>query len=100
MLDWVEFRMNEALGLDDANRKASLPSVAAYRFGLFVLDVAAGSLTRNGIRVKLQEQPTQLLTLLLEKSAETVSREEIRQRLWQSNTFVDFDKSLGVAILK
>ncbi len=92
--------MNEGMGVDDANRKPTLSSVATYHFGLFALDAAAGSLTRNGIRVKLQDQPLQLLTLLLERSAETVSREEIRQRLWQGNTFVDFDKSLGVAILK
>jgi DNA-binding winged helix-turn-helix (wHTH) protein len=71
-----------------------------YRFGLFVLDSASGTLTRNGIRVKLQDQPFQLLVLLLERSSQIVSREEIQQRLWPGNTFVEFDKSLGVAVLK
>ena len=86
--------------MDDTNRRPVPTSATTYRFGHFTLDVAAGSLTRNGIRVKLQDQPLQLLTLLLERSPETVSREEIRQRLWKGNTFVDFDKSLGVAIVK
>jgi len=86
--------------MDDANRKSALPSPVTYRFGLFTLNASVGSLTRNGLRIKLQDQPLQLLALLLEKSGEIVTREEIRSRLWQSNTFVDFDKSLGVAVLK
>src|ERR1017187_3103597 len=86
--------------MDELNRKSTLSSGTAYRFGLFSLDVSAGSLTRNGILIKLQDQPFQLLALLLEKSGELVTREEIRQRLWKSNTFVDFDKSLGVAVVK
>ena len=71
-----------------------------YHFGLFVLDPATGTLTRNGVRVKLQDQPFQLLVLLLEQSGQIVSREEIQRRLWPGNTFVEFDKSLGVAVLK
>src|ERR1017187_4478593 len=86
--------------MDGLNRKSALSSGTAYRFGLFSLDISAGSLTRNGILIKLQDQPFQLLALLLEKSGELVTREEIRQRLWKSNTFVDFDKSLGVAVVK
>jgi len=86
--------------MDGLNRKSTLSSGTAYRFGLFSLDVSAGSLTRNGILIKLQDQPFQLLALLLEKRGEVVTREEIRQRLWKSNTFVDFDKSLGVAVVK
>lgn len=86
--------------MDEANPKATIPSPAVYRFGLFALDTTAGSLTRNGLRVKLQDQPFQLLALLLEKNGEVATREEIRQRLWPGNTFVDFDKSLGVAVLK
>src|ERR1035438_1752074 len=86
--------------MDGLNRKSTLSSGTAYRFGLFFLDVSAGSLTRNGILIKLQDQPLQLLALLLEKRGEVVTREEIRQRLWKSNTFVDFDKSLGVAVVK
>jgi len=75
------------------------PSTVSH-FGLFALDVSALALTRNGIRIRLQEQPLQLVALLLEKSGEIVTREELRQRLWPGNTFVDFNKSLGVAILK
>jgi DNA-binding winged helix-turn-helix (wHTH) protein/tetratricopeptide (TPR) repeat protein len=71
-----------------------------YRFGLFTLDVANRTLTRRGLRVRLQEQPFHFLELLLEKQGAVVSRDEIRDRLWPGNTFVDFDKSLGVAVLK
>jgi DNA-binding winged helix-turn-helix (wHTH) protein/tetratricopeptide (TPR) repeat protein len=86
--------------MDDTNRKSAHSSPAAYRFGLFILDASAGLLSRNGLRIKLQDQPFHLLALLLEKRGEVVTREEIRERLWESNTFVDFDKSLGVAVLK
>lgn len=86
--------------MDDMNRHSTLSSGVAYQFGLFTLDSSAGLLFRNGLRVKLQDQPFQLLALLLEKSGEVVTREEIRQHLWETNTFVDFDKSLGVAVLK
>jgi eukaryotic-like serine/threonine-protein kinase len=71
-----------------------------YHFGSFDVNPADGSLTRQGKPVKLQEQPFKLLVLLLERPAEVVLREEIRQRLWPSDTFVDFDKSLGVAVTK
>ncbi|HSS97211.1 MAG TPA: winged helix-turn-helix domain-containing protein, partial [Terriglobales bacterium] len=72
----------------------------SYRFGLYVLDPVNGTLTRNQMRVRLQEQPFQLLLLLVERAGQIVSREEIRNRLWPQNTFVEFDKSLGVAVLK
>jgi len=86
--------------MDEINPKVTRPSAATYRFGLFVLDCDAGVLSRNSLRIKMQEQPLQLLVLLVERSGEVVTREEIRQRLWHANTFVDFDKSLGVAISK
>jgi len=88
------------MAIEDLDPKASHSPMATYRFGLFTLDVTAGSLTHNGVRIKLQDQPFQLLVLLIEKGGATVSREEIRLRLWESNTFVDFDKSLGVAVVK
>jgi DNA-binding winged helix-turn-helix (wHTH) protein/tetratricopeptide (TPR) repeat protein len=75
-------------------------SQALYRFGLFTLDPATGTLTRRGLRIKLQEQPFRFLVLMLEKRGTVVSRAAIRERLWPGNTFVDFDKSLGVAVLK
>ena len=72
----------------------------SYGFGLYVLDPGDGTLTRDSVRVRVQEQPFQLLLLLVERAGQIVSREEIRNRLWPQNTFVEFDKSLGVAVLK
>ncbi|HET9696582.1 MAG TPA: tetratricopeptide repeat protein [Terriglobales bacterium] len=72
----------------------------SYSFGLYLLDPANGTLTRNSVRVRLQDQPFQLLLLLVERAGQIVSREEIRNRLWVQNTFVEFDNSLGVAVLK
>jgi eukaryotic-like serine/threonine-protein kinase len=72
----------------------------SYRFGLYVLDPSKGTLIRDHMRVRLQEQPLRLLVLLVERCGQIVSREEIRNRLWPENTFVEFDKSLGVAVLK
>jgi len=68
------------------------------RFGVFELDLRAGELRRNGLRVKLQEQPFQVLALLLETPGEVVTRDDLRARLWQADTFVDFDHSLNAAI--
>jgi DNA-binding winged helix-turn-helix (wHTH) protein/Tol biopolymer transport system component len=68
------------------------------RFGVFELDLRAGELRRQGSKVKLQEQPFQVLTRLLEKPGEVVTREELRNRLWPADTFVDFDHSLNAAI--
>lgn len=75
-------------------------SVEIYRFGVFEVLARAGELQKNGVRVKLQEQPFQLLVFLLENAGKIVSRESVRQRLWQGNTFVDFDASLSVAVGK
>jgi DNA-binding winged helix-turn-helix (wHTH) protein len=70
------------------------------RFGLYEVDLSAGELRRNGVKIKLQEQPFQILAMLLERAGEVVTREEICQRLWSDGTFVDFDHSLGTAIKK
>ena len=70
----------------------------SVRFGTFELDLRAGELRRNGSKVKLQEQPFQVLTLLLERPGEVVTREELQKRLWPADTFVDFDHSLNAAI--
>jgi DNA-binding winged helix-turn-helix (wHTH) protein/Tol biopolymer transport system component len=67
-------------------------------FGLFEVDLLAGELRRNGLKIKLQEQPFQILSLLLEKPGEIVSRDDLRKRLWPADTFVDFDHSLNAAI--
>jgi eukaryotic-like serine/threonine-protein kinase len=71
-----------------------------YQFGPFELDAAEGTLARNGSRVKLQDLPCRLLILLVERPGEVVSRDEIRQRIWSADTFLEFDNSLGVAIRK
>ncbi len=73
---------------------------AIYRFGVFEANADTGELQKKGVRVKLQEQPFRLLCLLLEKSSGIVSREEVRERLWPGNTFVEFDASLSVAVGK
>ena len=70
------------------------------RFGVFELDLAAGELRKNGAKVRLQEQPFQVLALLLERTGDVVTREELRQKLWPADTFVDFDHSLNTAVNK
>jgi cholera toxin transcriptional activator len=70
------------------------------RFGLFELDLAAGELRKNGVKLRLQEQPFQVLALLLERAGDVVTREEMRQKLWPADTFVDFDHSLNTAVNK
>ena len=84
---------------DSVPEKSAVPETL-YRFGLYLLDPATMTLTRKGSRLRLQDQPFQLLLLLLERSGQIVSREEIQHRLWPANTFVEFDKSLSVAVLK
>lgn len=71
-----------------------------YRFGLYEADVQSGELRKNGSRLRLQEQPFQVLVALLERAGEVVTREELRQRLWSADTFVDFDHGLNTAINK
>ena len=70
------------------------------RFGVFELDLSAGELRKNGVKLRLQEQPFQVLAMLLDRAGEVVSREELRQKLWPSDTFVDFDHSVNTAINK
>lgn len=81
---------------------SSMPAPAnlkrTYRFGLFEADLASGELLRQGIRVRLQDLPFRLLTILLERPGEVVSREELRQKLWPADTYVEFDGSLSAAL--
>jgi Tol biopolymer transport system component/DNA-binding winged helix-turn-helix (wHTH) protein len=72
----------------------------AWRFGVFELDASSGELRRNGTVVKLREQPARILLLLLEHAGQMVTREQLRQHLWPSDTFVDFDHSLNSAVMK
>jgi cholera toxin transcriptional activator len=71
-----------------------------YRFGIYEVDLRSGELRKNGAKLKLQEQPFQVLAMLLERPGEVLTREELRQRLWPADTFVDFDHSLNTAINK
>jgi len=71
-----------------------------FRFGLFEADLNTSELRKNGLKIKLQEQPFQILALLLEHRGELVTREELRKELWPGDTFVDFDVGLNVAIKK
>src|SRR5208337_3888983 len=70
------------------------------RFGVFELDLNAGELRKSGVKLRLQGQPFQVLALLLKRAGDVVTREELRQQLWPSDTFVDFDHSLNTAINK
>src|SRR3982074_256419 len=75
----------------------TLPSNIVH-FGIFEANLETGELRRNGVRVKLQDQPFQLLALLLARPGEIVTREQLRSQLWSDDTFVDFDHGLNAAI--
>ena len=70
------------------------------RFGSFEVDLASGELRRQGRKIGLQDQPFRLLALLLDRAGELVTREELRDKLWPADTFVDFDHSLNTAVRK
>jgi DNA-binding winged helix-turn-helix (wHTH) protein/tetratricopeptide (TPR) repeat protein/TolB-like protein len=80
--------------------QSNVPAPPVFRFGQFEADVARGTLSRNGLRVKLAEQPFLTLIILLEHAGETVTREELREKLWPQGVFVDFDGSLNVIAKK
>ncbi len=77
---------------------ASSPRI--LRFGVFEIDLGAGELRKHGLRIHLQEQPFQILALLLERQGDLVTREEIRQKLWPDHTVADPGRSLNKAITK
>jgi cholera toxin transcriptional activator len=78
-----------------SNREARL-----LRFGVFEVDLTAGELRKNGARIRLQEQPFQVLTALLQNAGQVVTRDELREKIWPADTFVDFDHSLNTAVNK
>src|SRR5215471_11086824 len=82
-----------AMVLDTRSRKI-------LRFATFEVDVRAGELRKQGKRIKLQEQPLQVLVVLLQRAGDVVTREELRSQIWLKDTFVDFDNSLNTAINK
>jgi len=75
-------------------------SPTILRFGTFEVDLRAGELRKQGVKIKVQEQPFQVLAALLQRPEEVVSREELRKQIWPEDTFVDFDNSLNIAIKK
>src|SRR5258707_8754487 len=79
---------------------SEVPSFKIQRFGVFEVDLRSGELRKQGVRVKLQEQPFHVLTVLLQCAGQVVTREELRNQNWPADTFVDFDNSLNTAINK
>src|SRR5499427_5162530 len=75
-------------------------SPETLRFGIFEVDLRAGELCKQGKRIRVQDQPFQVLTILLKRTGQVVSREELRGQIWPQDTFVDFDNSLNTAINK
>lgn len=76
-----------------------MPSPARrVRFGAFEVDLQSGELRKHGLKIKLQDQPFQILALLLERPGRLVTRDEIRQKLWAADTFVDFDVGSNTAM--
>ena len=76
----------------------SVQNTSIYRFGAFELDLRSGELRKNGVMLKLQEQPRQVLVHLLQRPDEVVSRDELRSLLWTDDTFVDFEIGLNTAV--
>ncbi len=76
------------------------PQSVVFRFGIFEADLASGELRKQGLRIRLQEQPFQILILLLDHAGEVVGRDELCRKLWAPDTFVDFEQGLSTAIKK
>lgn len=79
---------------------SSASSTKIVRFGVFEVDLKACELRKHGLRLKLPEQPFQVLAVLLEKPGEIITRDELRNQLWPGDTFVDFDHGLNNAVMK
>ena len=77
-----------------------MSSATTIQFGVYEADVRAGELRKHGLKVKLQAQPFGILVLLLERPGEIVDRSELRQKLWPTDVFVDFDQGLNKAVNK
>jgi len=86
--------------LVDVVMPTSTPSTRVLRFGAFELDVRAGELRKNGVKLRLQGQPLQVLEILLKGAGDLVTREDLRAQIWPVDTFVDFDHGLHNAIAR
>src|SRR4029077_8095742 len=82
------------------NMDAKARTSSSYHFGPYYVDAAAGQLRKHGVRLRLAGQPFDILVMLLERAGQVVTREEIQERLWSHETFVDFENSLNKAINK
>src|SRR5690349_21193413 len=78
--------------------ESSASSIPVVHFGAFEVDLRSRELRKRGVKIKLQEQPFQILAMLLEHAGEMVARDELHQKLWPADTFVDFDHGLNNAI--
>jgi len=94
--------LQESLGLSWASGdNGAVPhDRQPVRFGIFEVNLDTGEVRRAGVKVRLQEQPFQVLAALLEKPGEIVAKEELQERIWKDDTYVDFDRSLATAINK
>src|SRR5437868_3525858 len=75
-------------------------TISKVRFGEFEVDLRSGELRRNGARIKLQEQPFQILASLLERPGDVVTRDELRRKLWPEGIHLDFENGLNIAVKK
>src|SRR5438270_13805462 len=73
---------------------------AMHQFGVFELDLRMGELRKHGVRLKLQQQPFQVLAILVERAGEVVTRDDIQRALWPGDTYVDFDNAINSSIRK
>src|ERR1700747_357763 len=92
---WYTHRGREFLTMPEVH-----PLSGRLRFGVFEVNLRAGELRKHGLQVRLQQQPFQILAMLLEHPGEVVTREELQKKLWPADTFVDFDHGLNKAISK
>jgi TolB-like protein/DNA-binding winged helix-turn-helix (wHTH) protein/Flp pilus assembly protein TadD len=91
----IHSRLNQVLAVPENPQLAG-----RLRFGVFEVDLRAGELRKHGLKIRLQEQPFQVLVMLVERAGEVVTREELQKKLWSADTFVDFDHGLNKAINK
>src|SRR5205085_9335143 len=89
------FRLTTGAGMPETTSASGV-----VRFDIFEIDLRAGELRKQGRRLKLQEQPLRVLSLLLERPGNLVTRDQLRQSLWPADTFVDFDHGLNSAVAR
>jgi Tol biopolymer transport system component/DNA-binding winged helix-turn-helix (wHTH) protein len=94
-----EFPMGERPSVTNGSPPPGVTN-ASVRFGSFEVDLRAGEIRKSGVKIKLQGQPLEVLALLLERPGQVVTREELQQKLWAGDTFVDFEHGLNKAISK